>query len=40
MWQKTNAYGGLIGKPGSKESLGMYRHRPKDNIKMDLTEIR
>jgi hypothetical protein len=37
MWQKTNAYGGLVGKPGSKRPLGGYRHRPKDNIKMDLT---
>jgi hypothetical protein len=34
-----NAYRILVGKPEGKRPLGTPRHRSKDNIKMDLTEM-
>jgi hypothetical protein len=29
----------LVGKPEGKRPLGRYRHRWKDNIKMELPEV-
>jgi hypothetical protein len=35
MGDKRKAHRVLVGKPGGKISLGRYRHRRKDNIKVD-----
>jgi hypothetical protein len=40
MWEKSNAYRIMVGKPEGKRPLGRPRPRWEDNIKMDLTEIR
>jgi hypothetical protein len=39
MWEKTNVYRILVGKPEGKRPLGRSRRRWMDNIKMDLREI-
>jgi hypothetical protein len=39
MWEVSNAYKILIGKPEGKIPLVRPRRRCEDNIKMDLTEI-
>jgi hypothetical protein len=33
------AYNILVGKPEGKRPLGRYRHKWKDNIRMDLRKI-
>jgi transcription termination factor 2 len=38
--EKRNAYRILVGKPEGKRPLGRPRRRWKNNIKMDLREIR
>jgi hypothetical protein len=38
MWEITNAYTILVGKPEGKRPLGRLRRRWEDNIKMDLRE--
>jgi hypothetical protein len=40
MGQGRNAYRVLVAKPEGKRPLGRLRHRWKDNIKIDLREIR
>jgi hypothetical protein len=40
MGEIRNAYKILVGKPKGKRLLGRHRHRWKDNIKIDLREIR
>jgi hypothetical protein len=40
MGKRRGAYSGLVGKPEGKRLLGSTRHRLKDNIKMDLQEVR
>ena len=40
MEEGSNAFKILIGKPTGKRSLGRLRRRWKDNIKMNLKEIR
>jgi hypothetical protein len=39
MWEKSNAYRVLVGKPEGKRPLGRPRRMWGDNIKMDLREI-
>jgi hypothetical protein len=38
--EKKNAYKILVGKPEGKRPLGRPGHRWRDNIKMELREIR
>jgi hypothetical protein len=40
MWEKTNAYRIMLGKPEEKRPLERPRRRWVDNIKIDLREIR
>jgi hypothetical protein len=40
MREERNAYRRLVGKPEEKRPSGKPRRRWKDNIKVDLTEIR
>jgi hypothetical protein len=40
MGEKRGVYRALVGKPGEKRPLGRTRRRWKDNIKMDLHEVR
>jgi len=40
MGKRRGVYMVLVGKPEGKRSLGRSRHRWKDNIKMDLQEVR
>jgi hypothetical protein len=40
MGEGRGVYGVLVGRPKGKRPLGRWRHRWKDNIKMDLREIR
>jgi hypothetical protein len=37
--EKINAYRILVGKPEEKRPLGRPRHRPVNDIKMDLRDI-
>jgi hypothetical protein len=37
--ERRGLYRVLVGKPEGKRPLGRYRHRWKDNIKMDLQEV-
>jgi hypothetical protein len=39
MEEKRNLYRILVGKPGGKRTLGRYRRRWKDTVKMSLGEI-
>jgi hypothetical protein len=39
MGEKRNVYRLLVGKPEGKRPLGTPRHRWRDNIKLDLSEI-
>jgi hypothetical protein len=39
MWETTNAYRILVGKPERKRPLGRPRRRWVDNIKIDLEEV-
>jgi hypothetical protein len=40
MEEGRGVYRVLVGKPEGKRTLGRPRHRWKDNIKMDLQEVR
>jgi hypothetical protein len=40
MGEWRGVYRVLVGKPGRKRPLGRPRHRWKDNIRMDLQEVR
>jgi hypothetical protein len=40
MGEGRGVYRVLVGRPESKRSLGIPTRRSKDNIKMDITEIR
>jgi hypothetical protein len=40
MVEKRNAYSVLVGQPEGNRPLGGSKHRWKNNIKMDLREIR
>jgi hypothetical protein len=40
MWERRGAYRVLVGKPKGKRPFGRHRHKSKDNIKMDLQEVR
>jgi hypothetical protein len=40
MGERTCAYGTLVGQPERTRPLGRPRRRWKDNIKMDLQEVR
>jgi hypothetical protein len=40
MGAERDAYSDMLGKPEGKRPLRRPRHRWKDNIKMDLREIR
>jgi hypothetical protein len=39
MWERTCAYGILVGGPEERRQLGRPRLRWKDNIKLDLQEV-
>jgi len=39
MGEGRGLYRVLVGKPEGKRSLGRFRHRRKDNIKMNLQEV-
>jgi hypothetical protein len=39
-YDRRGTYRVLVGKPERKKTLGIRRHRRKDDIKMDLQEIR
>jgi hypothetical protein len=40
MWERKSAYRLLVGKPGGRRPLGRPRHRWKDNIEINLPEVR
>jgi len=40
MGERRGVYRVMVGKPGGKSPLGKPKHRWKDNIKVDLQEVR
>jgi hypothetical protein len=40
MGERRGVYRVLVGKPEGKKPLGRFRHRYKDNIKMDFRKVR